>query len=266
MHLQTETTRSTNLVWVTSESRSGVRVSATDRRMPAWELVGVITSRQSVGDGLGESAPVDAFYQQATGHWECLSDVPPQGSLAAGRACPPLTNSHVVRLGCSVVCVCVHACVAGCWVLFRQPVVWCTDFLCPPPRGCCCVSPSFAARVQTCGWQRAGCRCPLALGQPALARSGSQAAGLCTQRELARRHLCHCDRWVSGGDVQWHHGACPSQGHEFRAGGGGPVWCVYEEGGGGGGGEVVLLHVPGGPASHLCLLGSPISLLPRLAH
>jgi hypothetical protein len=44
------------------------------------------------------------------------------------------------------------------------------------------------------------------------------------------------------------------------------VWCVYEEGGGGGGGEVVLLHVPGGPASHLCLLGSPISLLPRLAH
>jgi len=83
---------------------------------------------------LGESAPVDAYCRhEDTGHWECLSDVPPQGSLAAGRACPPLTNSHVVRLGCSVVCVCVHACVAGCWVLFRQPVVWCTDFLCPPP-------------------------------------------------------------------------------------------------------------------------------------
>lgn len=83
---------------------------------------------------MGESAPVDAYCRhEDTGHWECLSDVPPQGSLAAGRACPPLTNSHVVRLGCSVVCVCVHACVSGCWVLFRQPVVWCTDFLCPPP-------------------------------------------------------------------------------------------------------------------------------------
>ena len=55
---------------------------------------------------MGESAPVDAYCRhEDTGHWECLSDVPPQGSLAAGRACPPLTNSHVVRLGCSVVCV-----------------------------------------------------------------------------------------------------------------------------------------------------------------